>query len=264
MTPLSVIWDRLDGLPAEVGVCAFAEGVRERHPGVLGHPFQRRLLIRRHAQQVGRRSTRRAVRHVVFLHAKLHISLRGSLRLVQDGTGAAGDPGGDAEPDAMRTLTVSEAATLTRTTPKAIRRRMERGTLRSVLGPDQRRRIPLSELERAGLLAPNGASPQGHEGQGHPGASPQGPVAGVLDAGQILARLEALAAENGRLRVLEERAGSLERELEAERDARQRVEQELFASRARVTELDATLAARRHRWWRRSPSPARTGTTAAV
>jgi hypothetical protein len=164
----------------------------------------------------------------------------------------------------MKTLTVSEAATLGGVTPKAIRRRVERGTLRSVLGADQRRRIPLSELERAGLVAPGGASPPGVMGQGNRGAAPQGHVAGVLDAGQILARLEALAAENGRLRVLEERAGSLERQIDAERQARERIEQELFASRARVAELDAELAARRRRWWKRSPSaPARTTSTMA-
>ncbi len=50
------------------------------------------------------------------------------------------------------TLTIAEAARQTGLSPAAIARRIERGSLAAVLR-DGRRRIPASELERAGLLA---------------------------------------------------------------------------------------------------------------
>jgi excisionase family DNA binding protein len=52
----------------------------------------------------------------------------------------------------VRTYTITEAAELTGTSRKAIARRVERGSLRSVVR-NGRRRIPRSELVRAGLLA---------------------------------------------------------------------------------------------------------------
>lgn len=159
---------------------------------------------------------------------------------------------GKSKSPVMRTFTITEAASTTGVTPKAIRRRIERGTLRSVLGPDQRRRIPLSELQRAGLI-PAGEAHGGAAGQGYPDAPPPGnAVGGVLEVGILLERLERLAAENGRLRVLEERAGSLERQVEAERAARANAEQELFAARARVVELESPP--RRRRWFSRERS----------
>jgi excisionase family DNA binding protein len=51
----------------------------------------------------------------------------------------------------VRTYTISEAADLTGLTRKAVARRIERGSLRSVVR-NGRRRIPRSELVRAGLL----------------------------------------------------------------------------------------------------------------
>lgn len=58
----------------------------------------------------------------------------------------------------MRTYTITEAADLTGLSRKAIARRVERGSLRSVVR-NGRRRIPRSELARAGLL---------EEGEGRP------------------------------------------------------------------------------------------------
>jgi excisionase family DNA binding protein len=55
----------------------------------------------------------------------------------------------------VRTCTISEAAELTGLSRKAIARRVDRGTLRSVVR-NGRRRIPVSELERAGLLPDEG------------------------------------------------------------------------------------------------------------
>jgi excisionase family DNA binding protein len=51
----------------------------------------------------------------------------------------------------VRTYTITEAADLTGLSRKAIARRVERGSLRSVVRSG-RRRIPRTELERAGLL----------------------------------------------------------------------------------------------------------------
>lgn len=58
----------------------------------------------------------------------------------------------------MRTYTISEAADLTGMSRKAIARRVERGSLRSVVR-NGRRRIPRSELVRAGLVAEAAGGP---------------------------------------------------------------------------------------------------------
>ena len=59
----------------------------------------------------------------------------------------------------MRTYTITEAAEITGLSRKAIARRVERGSLRSVVR-NGRRRIPRSELVRAGLLEEAGGSPR--------------------------------------------------------------------------------------------------------
>jgi hypothetical protein len=139
----------------------------------------------------------------------------------------------------METFTITEAARLAGATRKSIERRVERGTLRSVLR-DGKRLIPLAELERAKLIRP----PAGVR------AAPVSPPVG--DAGmpdppggglpELVARLEVLAAENGRLRALTEVAES----------SRSDLEQELFRLRARVRELETQPG--RRRWWGRSRS----------
>jgi excisionase family DNA binding protein len=58
----------------------------------------------------------------------------------------------------VRTYTITEAADLTGLSRKAIARRVERGSLRSVVR-NGRRRIPRTELERAGLLDAGGQRP---------------------------------------------------------------------------------------------------------
>lgn len=153
-----------------------------------------------------------------------------------------GMPRGSAEYPAMRTLTVAEASAATGLSPKALRRRIERRTLDSVLDPATGlRRIPLAALERHGLL--QGAPQTAPVGQGQPRGTP----AGSLDLSPLLERLEALAAENGALRQLEQRAGSLERQMLAEREARERAEAALFEARARLVVVEAP----RRRFWRR-------------
>ncbi len=59
----------------------------------------------------------------------------------------------------MRTYTITEAAELTGSSRKAIARRVERGSLRSVVR-NGRRRIPRSELVRAGLLSDGAENPR--------------------------------------------------------------------------------------------------------
>jgi excisionase family DNA binding protein len=56
-----------------------------------------------------------------------------------------------------RLLTISEAATLTGLSRKALTRRVERGSLRAVKDERGRRVIPRGELERVELLNPDGS-----------------------------------------------------------------------------------------------------------
>ena len=121
-----------------------------------------------------------------------------------------------------RTLTLREAAEATGLTTKALQRRIDRGTLRAVL-TGGRRRVPLSELYRAGLMEPE-----------EPRPAPAGEV-----IGELIARLERQAEQIGELRALERQAESLRAAAEAERRARDELEAALFAARAEVTQLRA-------------------------
>lgn len=58
----------------------------------------------------------------------------------------------EAPPEPQRLLTITEAAAATGISRKALTRRIERGTLRSVKDSQGRRVVPRGELERAGLL----------------------------------------------------------------------------------------------------------------
>jgi excisionase family DNA binding protein len=149
----------------------------------------------------------------------------------------------------METLTIAEAAERTGLTHKAVRNRVDRGQLRAVLR-DGTRRIPLSELERAGLLGPNG------EGAGR-AAKRQEPHEAASEAA-VRALIETIRAQERELvelKALTREAESLRQETSGERQAREAVQAELFEARARITELEAKLAARR-RWlpFRRSPA----------
>jgi hypothetical protein len=135
----------------------------------------------------------------------------------------------------MRTYTVSEAADLTGLSRKALARRIERGSLRCVVR-DGRRRIPLAELVRAGLV----------EGEEHAGeefdprfllpgeARPHADLPVPYDANQTLAavirelfdRFERQAAELANFRALTVQAESL------------RMTSEIADLRARLAELE--------------------------
>ncbi len=54
-------------------------------------------------------------------------------------------------PTVAELLTIRQAARVCEVGPQALRRRVDRGTIRAVKGHDGLRRIPRSELERAGL-----------------------------------------------------------------------------------------------------------------
>jgi len=126
-----------------------------------------------------------------------------------------------------RTLTIREAADYLGKSPKAIRSKVDRGSLPHVKGSDGVRRIPLAVLEPASM------------GQGQPrGAAAEAPAA-------LVDRLEVLARENGKLKALTEVAESVEL----------RLRDELAAARASALSLELQLAeanaARSGRWFRR-------------
>jgi excisionase family DNA binding protein len=138
-----------------------------------------------------------------------------------------------------RTLTISEAAALTGLSKTALRRRVERGSLPAVVR-DGVRRIPVSELERQGLLAPEG------EGAGAPAEPTQlrPPTPGYPDWGELLDRLVAQERALAEHRLLAARAESLGTQVQVERRARQAAEAALHEARAHARALEARLARR--------------------
>lgn len=127
-----------------------------------------------------------------------------------------------------RTLTIAEAAELTGATPKAIRNRVDRGQLR-VVKRNNVRRIPLAELERAGLL-------EGAEQELAGGAAPAGSdeVRELVNL-ELLRELAQAHETIGELRALEVKAGGDREELEAELEARRRHESELAVELERTS-----------------------------
>lgn len=141
----------------------------------------------------------------------------------------------------METLTLSQIEDRYAISRKAIARRVERGSVRSLLDDAGRRVVPLSEVERAGLR-PRVVPPAGQDGEGEPRGEPRMGVDHEVVVEDLLDRLERLVAENARLRLLTEQAESLQGR---EREDRLRLEAEVKELRARVE------AVPRRRWWRR-------------
>jgi excisionase family DNA binding protein len=135
----------------------------------------------------------------------------------------------------VRTYTVSEAAELTGLSRKAVARRIERGSLRCVVR-DGRRRIPLAELVRAGLVEDEEHVDEEFDPRFLlPGAArPQADLPVPYDASQTLAavvrelfdRFERQAAELANFRALTVQAESL------------RVTSEIADLRARLAEIE--------------------------
>jgi excisionase family DNA binding protein len=139
-----------------------------------------------------------------------------------------------------RTYTIGEAAELTGLSRKAIARRVERGSLQSLVRGG-RRMIPRAELARAGLipeegevddgtmspgsaLAPHPSSANDHGGTGETAA-----LAAVVR--ELVDRLERQAAEIAQFRALTAEAESL------------RLSRELGELRARLSTLESRRAA---------------------
>jgi len=133
----------------------------------------------------------------------------------------------------METLTIAEAAEATGLTKKAIRNRVDRGQLRAVLR-DGVRRIPTSEIERAGLLADPEEAGDGAAIR-HEGASGQPPEAGAWS--ELLGRLERQAGELAELRQLTREAESLQGERERLEEAFHQEHAEKQAAEQRIERL---------------------------
>lgn len=142
--------------------------------------------------------------------------------------------------DLPTTVTIREAADLTGLTVKALRLRVEREQLRSVL-KDGRRRIPVSELVRHGLLKEGGSA----------GTSKEPQVMPQLDIMVLLDRLEAQAGQLAEHRLITQQSEAVTGEARAELD-RARLElanreAEVSALQVRLAEAEATAEALRAR-----------------
>lgn len=131
-----------------------------------------------------------------------------------------------------RTYTITEAAKLVGLGPKAMRRRTERGSVRTLLEDRQGKPVKVisaDELMRVGLLQvePGQEAPEPPEPDHRPAPAP----ASVVDASYLVAELRELAGEVATRRLLEAQSGERER---AERQAREQAEAELARARAAV------------------------------
>ena len=159
----------------------------------------------------------------------------------------------DSLTDAPSVLPLVDAASYAGISIKALRGRIDRGTVRAVRRGG-RVLVPVEELHRADLVRVGtrrqrvlDSSFADSPGQGED----QGTNAALL---QLLREqrddLVRQAEELGRLRTLTERSESTERELAAERASRELVELELHELRATLAQHQATTGStRERRWW---------------
>lgn len=132
---------------------------------------------------------------------------------------------------AKRTYTIAEAADLVGLSRKAVARRVERGSLRSVVR-NGRRLIPRSELVRTGLLPDEGTGRGGEAELAElpvPSATPEGESTTALVGlvRDLMERLERQAHEIAQFRALTVQAESL------------RADRELAELRARLASLES-------------------------
>ena len=142
-----------------------------------------------------------------------------------------------------RTYTIAEAAELVGLSRKALARRIERGSIRSVVR-NGRRLIPRSELVRAGLLREEGEERGNDVGAGelvHPPSSPgaDADTALVSLVRELMDRVERQAQEIAQFRALTVQAESL------------RADRELVELRTRLAALEGRSAESAHT----SPAP---------
>ncbi len=128
----------------------------------------------------------------------------------------------------METYTLREASNLTGLSYEALRTRVDRGQIRAVKpGRGKARRVPRAELEAAGLSVE------------------EQPASTSKVVSELLAKLEAQAAEIASLRQLEVKAGTLAAQVEAENKSRKLAELEAHRLRAHIE------AAKGARFWQR-------------
>ncbi len=131
----------------------------------------------------------------------------------------------------METYTINEAAKLIGLTEKSVRNRVDRGQLR-VVKRDGLRRIPRSELKRAGLIRAEADASKAVEPASE---RPQGPA--LVD--QLLDRLERQASELGELRALTSQAESLQDQRARLEAALEEAREDARRARARAAEVEA-------------------------
>lgn len=141
----------------------------------------------------------------------------------------------------METLTIAEAAEATGLSKKALRNRVDRGQLRAVLREGVRR-IPRSELERAGIAVrlPHEAADGADTPPQDEAESPSLEATAWRD---VLERLERQAGELAELRVITRQAESLREERDRFEAAVQREHAERQAAEARLQEVEQAHAA---------------------
>lgn len=147
----------------------------------------------------------------------------------------AGTPSVTRRMSVKRTYTIAEAAELTGLSRKAIARRIERGSLRSLVR-NGRRLVPRSELVRAGLVPEEGAAApepaaawQAPVPNAGPEASPEVMLASLMR--ELLDRLERQNTELANYRAITAQAESLH------------LEREVNELRARLLALEGRPAA---------------------
>jgi len=147
-------------------------------------------------------------------------------------------------------LTIADAAALAQISKDAMRGRVERGSVQSLMGRDHKRRIPLTELVRTGMvLAPEDFDSHANhaESMDPMGAATPGMVgATYVDTAAVQHAIDIAVralVEKERL-LLTQRAESIERD-------RERLETELHETRAHVSQLEHQLQAQREQPRRR-------------
>jgi excisionase family DNA binding protein len=113
----------------------------------------------------------------------------------------------------MKTYTTQEAAELTGTSVRALRKRIERGQLRAVQH-GRYWKIPHAELERTGMIGPEG-TPRGQETEGT-----VGPDVVLAALERERAERERLTQELARLRPLPQQIERITEDLHRERAER--------------------------------------------
>jgi hypothetical protein len=159
--------------------------------------------------------------------------------------------GGELTSLTSRTYTITEAAQLVGLAPKAMRRRTERGTIRTRVEDRNGKPvkvIPGEELVRVGLLRvepgdsmPDPPSPEPTDGDG-PAGRPAAVAGALLDGSELLDRFTSAVTELAQVRLLESQAGERER---AEARRAEAAEAELARARAAAQTAAAQAAQER-------------------